>query len=241
VICTPPSGWASRPGSRSPPAPEAKSIGTDEQWEYAEEALKTAAAQSGFAYEIDEGEGAFYGPKIDIHAKDAIGREWQLTTIQVDFNLPERFEISYIGEDGDKHQPFMVHRALFGSIERFFSVMVESFNGAFPTWLAPEQVRVVPVAAEFDGYARSVADALRAEQTSGSRWTASDDTLGAKVRDAQTSKVPYTLVVGGSEADAGTVAIRPYGTDKQRKDVALDDFVTEVVAEIAERRADTPR
>ncbi|MCC5947415.1 MAG: threonine--tRNA ligase [Nitriliruptoraceae bacterium] len=215
--------------------PEAKSIGSDEQWEYAEKALMEAAARSGYDYVIDEGEGAFYGPKIDIHARDAIGREWQLTTIQVDFNLPQRFDISYVGEDGEKHQPFMVHRALFGSIERFFSVMVESFNGAFPTWLAPEQVRVVPVAADFDAYAGEVAAALR---TQGVRvhLDAADGTLGAKIRDAQTSKVPYTLVVGSSEAEARTVAIRAYGTDQQRKDVPLDGFVAEVAAEIAAKR-----
>jgi threonyl-tRNA synthetase len=214
--------------------PDAKSIGTDDQWEYAEEALKTAAARSGFDYEIDAGEGAFYGPKIDIHARDAIGREWQLTTIQVDFNLPERFDISYIGDDGEKHRPYMVHRALFGSIERFFSVMVESFNGAFPTWLAPEQVRVVPVAGDFVPYADEVAAALRAARVR-VEVDASDDTLGAKIRSAQTSKVPYTLVVGGSEAEARTVAIRPYRGD-QRKDVPFATFVTEINEEIAERR-----
>ncbi len=217
--------------------PEKSLPGNDAGWAAAEQALIQAVERTGLPYETDPGEGAFYGPKIDIHARDAIGREWQLTTVQIDFNLPERFDISYIGQDGAKHRPYMVHRALFGSIERFFSVMVESFNGAFPTWLAPQQVRVVPVAAEFDDYARSVADALRAREVR-VEVDSSDDTLGAKVRDAQTSKVPYTLVVGGSEAEAGTVAIRPYGTDRQRKDVALDEFVTEVVAEIAERRAD---
>ena len=216
--------------------PETKSIGTDEQWAHAEEALMAAAARSGFDYEVDEGEGAFYGPKIDIHARDAIGREWQLTTIQVDFNLPQRFGMSYVGEDGEKHQPFMVHRALFGSIERFFAVMVESFNGAFPTWLAPEQVRVVPVASDFDSYAEEVATTLRARGVR-VHVDASDDTLGAKIRDAQTSKIPYALVVGANEAEAGTVAIRPYQGD-QRKGVPLDTFVGEVEEEIAARRAE---
>ena len=219
--------------------PEKSLPGNDEGWDAAEQALIQAVERTGLPYETDPGEGAFYGPKIDIHARDAIGREWQLTTVQIDFNLPERFDVSYIGQDGAKHRPYMVHRALFGSIERFFSVMVESFNGAFPTWLAPQQVRVVPVAAEFDGYATSVADALRAREVR-VEVDVSDDTLGAKVRDAQTSKVPFTLVVGGSEAESGTVSIRRYGTDKQRKDVPLDDFVTEVVAEIAERRANAP-
>jgi len=218
--------------------PDTKSIGTDEQWAYAEQALQEAAAASGYDYELDEGEGAFYGPKIDIHARDAIGREWQLTTIQVDFNLPERFGMSYVGEDGEKHRPFMVHRALFGSIERFFAVMVESFNGAFPTWLAPEQVRVLPVAPDFDDYATEVADALRAHGVR-VHVDASDGTLGNKIREAQTSKVPYALIVGGSEAESRTVAIRPYRGD-QRKGVELDRFVAEVRDEIAERRADLP-
>jgi threonyl-tRNA synthetase len=214
--------------------PDTKSIGSDEQWEYAEKALMEAAAASGYDHEIDEGEGAFYGPKIDIHARDAIGREWQLTTIQVDFNLPQRFDISYVGEDGQKHQPFMVHRALFGSIERFFAVMVESFNGAFPTWLAPEQVRVLSVAEDFDGYAHEVAARLRAD---GVRVgvDASDGTLGNRIREATTSKIPYTLIVGASEAGSRTVAIRPY-RGEQRKEVPLDVFVAEVTAEIAARR-----
>jgi threonyl-tRNA synthetase len=214
--------------------PDGKSIGTAEQWEYAEKALMEAAAASGYDYVIDEGEGAFYGPKIDIHARDAIGREWQLTTIQVDFNLPQRFDISYVGEDGAKHQPFMVHRALFGSIERFFAVMVESFNGAFPTWLAPVQAVVVPVAAEFDRYADEVASQLRARGVR-VEVDVSDAGLGKKIREAQTSKIPYTLVVGESERAAGTVAVRPYQGD-QRKDVPVAGFVADLTAEIAAKR-----
>ena len=218
--------------------PEKSLAGNDEGWEAAEQALIQAVERTGLPYEIDPGEGAFYGPKIDIHARDAIGREWQLTTVQIDFNLPERFDVSYVGQDGAKHRPYMVHRALFGSIERFFSVMVESFNGAFPTWLAPEQVRVVPVAADFDDYAAEVAAALRAEGVRVEVDT-SDGTLGNRIREAQTSKIPYTLVVGGSEVEARTVAIRPYHEDKQRKDVPLDEFVAEVTAEIAAKRPKT--
>jgi threonyl-tRNA synthetase len=215
--------------------PEKSIAGHDDKWAAAEQALIDAVKKTGLEYVIDEGEGAFYGPKIDIHARDAIGREWQLTTVQVDFNLPERFDITYVGEDGAKHRPYMVHRALFGSIERFFAVMVESFNGAFPTWLAPVQVKVVPVAADFLGYADDVAAVLRAH---GLRVEvdASDATLGNKIRAAQTSKTPYTLVVGANEAEARTVAVRPYHGD-QRKDVPLDAFVAEVAAEVAERRA----
>ena len=211
-----------------------KSIGEPEDWAYAEKALAEAIEKVGWDYEVDEGEGAFYGPKIDVHAKDAIGREWQLSTCQFDFNLPARFDLSYVGEDGAKHRPFMIHRALFGSVERFFAVMLESCNGAFPLWLAPVQAVVVPVASEFDGYADQVRAAL-VDRGVRVEVDDSDDTLGNKIRKAQTTKTPYTLVVGGSEAEASTVAVRPYQGD-QRKDVPLDDFVSEVVAQIADKR-----
>jgi len=212
----------------------ADSIGTDEQWEQAERALMEAASASGFTVEVDEGEGAFYGPKIDIHARDAIGREWQLTTIQVDFNLPERFDVTYVGEDGQKHRPFMVHRALFGSIERFFAVLLESTNGAFPLWIAPEQIRVVPVAVDFAGYALEVAAAFR---TAGLRAEVDDseDSLGAMVRRAQTEKVPYTLIVGSDEEASGTVSVRPY-RGEQRKAVPTELLVDELLRESAAGR-----
>jgi len=208
----------------------ADSIGTDDQWAKAERALMEAATSSGYEVEVDEGEGAFYGPKIDIHARDAIGREWQLTTIQVDFNLPERFDVTYIGEDGDKHRPFMVHRALFGSIERFFAVLLESTNGAFPLWLAPEQVRVVPVASDFDTYADQVAATCRA---AGLRVTldVADDSLGSRIRRSQTEKIPYALIVGADEAAAGTVSVRPYRGD-QRKGLDLQELVAELAHEV---------
>jgi threonyl-tRNA synthetase len=217
--------------------PDKSIAGHDDKWEAAEQALIDAVEKTGLDYVIDEGEGAFYGPKIDIHARDAIGREWQLTTVQVDFNLPERFDVTYVGEDGAKHRPYMVHRALFGSIERFFAVMVESFNGAFPTWLAPVQTVVVPVAAEFDGYADEVASQLRARGVRVEVDT-SDAGLGKKIREAQTSKIPYTLVVGESERSAGTVAVRPYQGD-QRKDVPLGTFADELAEEIATKRPRT--
>ena len=210
-----------------------KSVGAAEDWELAEKSLIEAVESLGLEYQIDHGEGAFYGPKIDIHAKDAIGREWQLTTVQIDFNLPERFDVQYVDEAGEKVRPFMVHRALFGSIERFFAVMVESFNGAFPTWLSPTQVIVIPVADEYDEYAESVAAALRQDKVR-VEIDKSGDTLGNKIRKAQTSKVPYSLIVGESERDAGTVAIRPY-RGEQRKDVPLDDFRADVHAEITDR------
>jgi threonyl-tRNA synthetase len=155
--------------------------------------------------------------------------------VQVDFNLPERFDMTYVGADGAKHRPYMVHRALFGSIERFFAVMVESFNGAFPTWLAPVQVNVVPVASEFDGYADEVAAALREHEVR-VQVDHGDGTLGNKIRASKTSKIPYTLVVGGSEAEGRTVAVNPYRGDRYDQD--LDGFVDAVTAEIAERRAE---
>jgi threonyl-tRNA synthetase len=215
--------------------PDDKSIGTDQQWAHAEKALEQAAAASGIDYSIDEGEGAFYGPKIDVHARDAIGREWQLSTIQVDFNLPERFTIGYAGEDGTAQRPYMIHRALFGSIERFFAVLLESTAGAFPVWLAPVQAVVVPVADRHALYGAEVvarlADAgLRAELDD------SADTMGAKIRKHQLAKVPYQLIVGDDEAAATTVAVRPRQGD-QRKGVDLDDFVRELANEVASRAA----
>lgn len=211
--------------------PEAKSIGSDQQWQVAEAALKTAVERSGYDYTIDAGEGAFYGPKIDIHARDAIGREWQLTTIQVDFNLPERFDISYVAADGSRQRPFMVHRALFGSIERFFAVMLESTNGAFPIWLTPEQVRVVPVATDFHDYAEEVVTTLRKHGVR-VELDAADGTLGAKIRAAKTAKIPYCLVVGSDEAANRTLAVNPYRGEKTTG-VALDTFVTDLTNEIA--------
>ena len=212
----------------------AKSIaGHDDKWAYAEEALKQAAAASGITYGIDEGEGAFYGPKIDVHARDAIGREWQLSTIQVDFNLPERLDVSYAGEDGATHRPYMVHRALFGSIERFFAVMLESTAGAFPTWLAPVHAVVVPVADRHGDYGRQIASqlvgaGLRVELDD------SDDTMGAKIRKHQLAKVPYQLIVGDTEAQDGTVSVRPRVGD-QRKGVSLAQFAAQLADEVAAR------
>ncbi|MGI8875112.1 MAG: threonine--tRNA ligase [Egibacteraceae bacterium] len=214
--------------------PPDKSIGTDEQWTHAEAALKEVAEASGIAYTIDEGEGAFYGPKIDVHALDAIGREWQLSTIQVDFTLPERLDVSYAGEDGATHRPFMIHRALFGSIERFFAVLLEGTAGAFPLWLAPVQAVVVPIADRHHDYGSEVVATLAARGLR-AELDASDDTMGAKIRKHQLAKVPYQLIVGDSEVEAATVAVRPRVGD-QRKDVALAGLVEELLAEVGERR-----
>jgi threonyl-tRNA synthetase len=184
-----------------------KSTGTDEQWESATSSLKKALETRRFEYTVDPGEGVFYGPKIDIKIKDSLDRAWQCSTIQVDFNNPNRFELEYIGEDGKAHQPVMVHRALLGSLERFFGVLIEHYGGAFPLWLAPVQAVVVPVAERHHDYARGVADKLRAQ---GLRVHVDDrsEKLNYKIREAQVQKIPYMLVVGDKEAQAGTVSVR---------------------------------
>ncbi|MEK6281371.1 MAG: threonine--tRNA ligase [Acidobacteriota bacterium] len=184
-----------------------KYLGSDEQWAQAEKVLTEALEDQNLPYERIEGEAAFYGPKIDIKVEDAIGRLWQLTTVQFDFNLPERFELEYIGEDNKSHRPLMVHRALFGSVERFFGVLIEHYAGAFPLWLAPVQVAVLPITDRVNEYAIKVATELK---NAGLRVEASlrSDKIGAKIRDAQLQKVPFMLVLGDRELDEGTVAVR---------------------------------
>jgi threonyl-tRNA synthetase len=182
-------------------------LGADEDWASAEEQLASALKERNISYERIEGEAAFYGPKIDIKIEDAIGRIWQLGTIQLDFNLPERFQLEYTGEDNLKHQPIMIHRALFGSIERFFGVLIEHYAGAFPLWLAPVQVAVLPITDRINEYAESVAAELRSAGFRVESNTKSDK-IGAKIRDAQMQKVPYMLVLGDQELEANTVAVR---------------------------------
>jgi threonyl-tRNA synthetase len=214
--------------------PKAETVGTDEGWAFAEKALAEALERAGLDYVVDEGEGAFYGPKIDFQITDAIGRAWQLSTIQVDFNEPARFGLRYVAPEGDNRQPFMIHRALFGSVERFFAILVEHFGGAFPLWLAPVQAVVVPIGEGHHDYARQVGDHLR---TAGLRAEVdvSDDTLGAKIRRHQMDKVPYQLVVGDAEVEAGTVAVRAR-SGRQRKGVDVAAFVEELRDEVATRR-----
>ncbi|MDH4147259.1 MAG: threonine--tRNA ligase [Acidimicrobiia bacterium] len=214
--------------------PPEKSVGDDDEWEDATEALRTALERNEVRYEIDEGGGAFYGPKIDVKVRDAIGREWQLSTIQADFQLPRRFELEYVGPDGHKHRPCVVHRALFGSIERFFGILVEHYAGAFPTWLAPVQVRVLPVRADNDGYARSVRDRLVAAGFRADVVPA-DEPLGARIRRAKLEKLPYVLVVGPDDVDAGTAGVNPRGGEVERG-VALADFVARLEAETSAHR-----
>ena len=184
-----------------------KAVGDDAKWEQATASLRHALEAEGMAYDVDEGGGAFYGPKIDMKIKDALGREWQLGTIQFDFNLPERFNLSYTGEDGKEHQPYMVHRALLGSLERFFGILIEHYAGAFPTWLAPVQAKVMPITdaqlpVAKETLAKLTAAGLRAEGD----WA--NDKIGAKIRKATLAKIPYMLVLGGREAEAGVVAVR---------------------------------
>lgn len=208
-----------------------EAIGSPEMWEKATDALRSALERSGRQFTVAEGEGAFYGPKIDFHFRDAIGRLWQLTTVQCDFALPQRFDLEYVGADNERHRPVMIHRAIYGSMERFFGVLVEHFGGAFPTWLAPVQAVVLPIADAHLDYAHKVQGALDARV----EIAGPDETLGNRIRKAQGQKVPYMLIVGDREAEAGTVSVRPR-TGDERKGVELDSFATELKTEIADRR-----
>jgi threonyl-tRNA synthetase len=200
----------------------AESVGEQGKWDAALESLRNAINAEGLPYEIDEGGGAFYGPKIDIKIKDALGREWQMSTIQFDFNEPERFNMTFVDTDGQHKRPYMIHRALFGSIERFFGVLIEHFGGAFPVWIAPEQAAVIPVSEAFNDYAQKTAAALKSRDL---RVTAElgDERMNAKIRDSQTRKIPYMLVVGQREADEGTVSIR-LRDGKQLAAMKTEDF-----------------
>lgn len=184
-----------------------KAVGDESMWKDAEAALEASLVRSGLDFDVDRGGGAFYGPKIDLKVKDAIGREWQLSTIQFDFNEPERFDLTYIGEDGQPHRPYMIHRALLGSLERFFGVLIEHYAGAFPVWLSPVQTVMIPIADRHLDYARQVAQELK---LAGLRVTVDDrsERMNAKIRDAQNQKIPYMLVIGDKEQEAGQVALR---------------------------------
>jgi threonyl-tRNA synthetase len=208
-----------------------KSIGSDEMWERATESLRQALERERFGYKLKEGDAAFYGPKIDIDVRDAIGRIWQLGTIQLDFNHPERFDLEYIGPDNARHRPIMVHRALFGSIERFFGILVEHYAGSFPAWLAPLQVRVLPVSEGHEAYAQRIADRLHAHGYRVDTLEASDQ-LGKRIRAAKLEKIPYILVVGDDDVRDGTVGVNPRGGDVERG-VHVDEFVARLDADVA--------
>ena len=203
-----------------------KAVGDPKRWDKATEALRSAIEKEGLAYEVDEGGGAFYGPKIDLKIKDAVGREWQLSTIQFDFNLPERFNLTFTDKDGVEKQPYMIHRALLGSIERFFGVLLEHYAGAFPPWLSPEQIRLIPVAETFND---EVSKLEKRFKDQGFRVSSdlSNDRMNAKIRLSQTSKIPYTLIIGEKEIDNDVVSVR-YRGGRKVFGVATSDFITEV-------------
>ncbi len=213
-----------------------KYTGTPENWDRAEKACRDAAASLGVAFSEEPGEAAFYGPKIDFVVKDVIGREWQLGTVQVDYNLAIRFDLSYIGPDNMPHRPVVIHRAPFGSMERFCGVLIEHFAGAFPTWLSPEQVRVLPISEKSDGYARKVLEKLQAAGVRASADFGSDRIQG-KVKVAADMKVPYLLVVGPRDEEGQSVSVRMRGVEKDLGAMPLEKFVAGVTAEIAEKRA----
>jgi threonyl-tRNA synthetase len=209
-----------------------KSIGTDEMWDKATSALRTALEKLGVQYSIGEGDAAFYGPKIDIDVRDAIGRKWQLSTIQADFQLPERFGLEYVGADNQRHRPIMLHRALFGSVERFFGVLLEHYGGSFPTWLAPVQVRILPVTSAHEGHATSLVERLVNE---GFRvdTAVADEQLGKRIRAAKMERIPYVLVVGDDDVASDTVGVNPRGGEVQR-DTPFAVFLDRLHADVRE-------
>ncbi|MDQ2649643.1 MAG: threonine--tRNA ligase [Actinomycetota bacterium] len=215
--------------------PETKFVGEDAEWEEATETLRRAASTKDLELVLDPGGGAFYGPKISVQARDAIGRTWQMSTIQLDFQLPQRFEMEYVGADNERHRPIMIHRALFGSVERFFAVLLEHYAGAFPAWLAPEQVRVLPVRSDNNAYALRLVDRLAADGFRTS-FAEADEPLGSRIRKAKLEKLPYILVVGDADVEAGTVGVNARGSDTPERDVPVDDFVTRLAADVLAKR-----
>ena len=209
------------------------SMGSDEDWEMATSALQGALDELGLPYVINEGDGAFYGPKIDFHLVDCIGRTWQCGTIQLDFQLPQRFELEYTGADGEKHRPIMIHRVVFGSIERFIGILIEHFAGAFPTWLAPVQVKVLPISDKFMEYAQKVQEELNAAGIRSEIDTRAEK-IGYKIREAQKAKIPYMLVVGQKESEEGTVSVRSrFAGEEGTKTV--DEFLAQIKEEVASK------
>lgn len=210
-----------------------KSVGEPEQWQAAEEALEASLKRAGVDYEVDKGGGAFYGPKIDLKVKDAIGREWQLSTIQFDFNEPERFDLTYIGEDGQPHRPYMVHRALLGSLERFFGVLIEHYAGAFPVWLNPVQAIIIPIADRHLEYAARVLEELKA---AGLRVDLDDrgERMNSKIRDAQNQKIPYMLVIGDKEQEDNLVALRLRNGENPGP-MLISEFITRAQSDIEKK------
>lgn len=223
--------FRARIGIRDPESD--KYVGTDEMWEQAEAAIMEAVGGYEFDYSVEEGEAAFYGPKLDFVVRDVLGREWQLGTVQVDYTLPERFDLTYVGEDNDRHRPVMIHRAPFGSMERFVGILIEHFNGAFPAWLSPVQVRFIPIADRHEAYCQSVAARLQAAGFRADVDTSSDR-IGAKIRDAQMKKIPYMLIVGDREVENETVSVR-LRTEEDLGAMPVGDFEA-MLKEVVELR-----
>src|SRR6266545_1469733 len=201
--------------------PEDK-LGTDEQWDRAEAALEESLQKHGIDYEIGEGEGVFYGPKIDLHITDSLGRSWQMATIQLDYQMPMRFGLTYVGADNQEHMPVVIHRALFGSFERFIGILIEHYGGAFPFWLAPVQVRVIPVGEDHREAAHTLAEKLGEFRV---EVDASDETVGKRIRNAEVEKIPYLVVWGDRETEAA-LAVREHGGEQSTK--SLDELVAEL-------------
>mgnify|MGYP000550362498 FL=1 len=209
------------------------SMGSDEDWEMATNGLRNALDEMGLKYIVNEGDGAFYGPKIDFHLRDSIGRTWQCGTIQLDFQLPQRFELEYTGADGEKHRPIMIHRVVFGSIERFIGILIEHFAGAFPTWLAPVQVKILPISDKYADYSKEVLDKLTEAGIRAEMDTRSEK-IGYKIREAQTQKIPYMLVVGQKEEEEKTVSVRSrFAGDEGASSV--ESFIESIQKEIEEK------
>ncbi len=209
-----------------------KSVGDDERWGQATRSLEAALTSDEIPYETDPGGGAFYGPKIDLKVRDALGREWQMSTIQFDFNLPERFDMSYVGDDGKPHRPYMIHRALFGSLERFFGILVEQYAGAFPVWLAPEQARVLPLTDKVMGEARALRNTLHAAGLRAGLDERSEK-IGAKIRQAQLDKIPYMLIIGPREVESGKAALRSR-TDGDLGPMPVETVVDRLISEASQ-------
>jgi threonyl-tRNA synthetase len=212
------------------PENKSKYIGSDENWELAEAAIIEAAAEKGLSTVVELGEAAFYGPKLDFMVKDALGRKWQLGTIQVDYNLPERFELEYTGSDNQKHRPVMIHRAPFGSLERFVAVLIEHCAGNFPLWLTPEQFIVLPISEKYEEYGKNVLESLNNSDIRG-LIDFRDEKIGRKIRDAEIKKIPFMLIIGEKEAQDGTVSVRKHG-EGDIGVMSMEEFSTHLQKEI---------
>lgn len=211
------------------------SMGSEEQWDIAINALKNALEKVGMPFKINEGDGAFYGPKIDFHLQDSIGRTWQCGTIQLDFQMPEKFDLNYVGEDGEKHRPVMIHRVVFGSIERFIAILTEHYAGAFPAWLSPVQVKILPISEKSQDYAKEVLAVLK-DNDIRTELDDRNEKIGYKIREAQLEKVPYMLVVGDKEVEAKTVAVRSR-KDGDKGTMPVDAFIKDILREINDKLA----